>query len=149
MNNASYSKRIYPAKSFTIARGIHLLNKSSSRYEQIRKGLPFVLILDKRVLVDVKEKEAISVDTIFSSEKYSPPYNVLKKLPEMMSDKESNVSTLVTLYIDEINIFARYLFRSQKCIFGPVHNERNSLADSMLVFYVNFDWQKTIYESLQ
>jgi len=62
---------------------------------------------------------------------------VLKKLSEMMSDDDSNFSTLVTLHIDEINIFARHLFRSHKCIFGPAHNERNSLADSMLVFLMS------------
>ena len=123
INNASYSKRIYPANFFTIACGIHLLNKSSFRYEQIRKGLPFILIPDKRVLVDIKQKEVISVDAIFSSEKCLSYYNILKKLSEMMSDEESNFLTLVTLRINEINIFARHLFRSQKCFFGLAHNK--------------------------
>ena len=140
---------MYHANSFTVACRIHLLSKSSTRYEQIRKGLPFVLIPDKRVLVNAKQKEAISVDAIFSSEKHSLYCNMLKKLSEIMINKESNFSTLVTLHINEISIFARHLFRSQKCIFGPAHNEWNSLVDSMLVFYVNFHWQKTIYESLK
>ena len=112
MNNVSYSKRIYPTNSFTVACRIHLLNKSSTQYESIRKGLHFVLIPGKRVLVDVKQKEAISVDAIFSSEKYLPHCNMLKKLSEMIKDRESNFLTLVTLHIDEISIFARHLFRS-------------------------------------
>ena len=68
MNNKSQCERKYPANSFTVDCGFNLHNKSSTHYENVRKNMPFVLIPDKRALLDVNKKTAISEDSIFSSE---------------------------------------------------------------------------------
>ena len=59
--------------------------------------MPFALIRDRRILLDVNKKAAISEDSIFCSAKCSPHCNVLKKWSEMMNN-EAKIIPLWLLY---------------------------------------------------
>ena len=143
MNNTTFVKRVYPENSFTIACGFQLHNKSSNHYEKIRKSIPFILLPDKRTLFDVNQKAAIPVDCFYSSKKSCPHCNVLKKISKIILEsseckickpKSKFYTNFMALHIDEINIQSAYLFQSKRHIFGPSHNDNNSLAKSMLMF---------------
>ena len=131
MSNANFNERMCPANSFTVACRFHLHINSSSHYEKTRKKLAFCLDSKKKKSAWCEQIATISVDSIFSSEKSSPHFNVLKKLSEMLIFETNSFFVLVALHTDKINLFSRHLFRRKICIFGLSHNECNSLADSI------------------
>ena len=69
MINTTFNKRVYPADSFTIACGLLLHNNSTSRYENIRKALSFILLPEKRNFFDINKKAAIPQDCFFNEKK--------------------------------------------------------------------------------
>ena len=136
MINTTFNKRVYPADSFTIACGLLLHNNSTSRYENIRKTLPFILLPDKRTLFDINKKAAIPQDCFFNEKKTAPHCNVLKKVAEVVSKMSKNkvlneepkaFKLVMAMHIDEVVIQSRHLFRNQT-LSGPSTNEPDKLA---------------------
>ena len=80
-----FNERFFPDDSFKITCGLLLCNSSTSRHENIRKKSPFILLPDKRTLLDINKKAVIPPDYIFN-EKTAPHFSVLKKVAEVRSE---------------------------------------------------------------
>ena len=84
--SSSFNERIHPENSFTMACRLQLHNSITNRHEPIRKNLPFLLLPDKRTLLDVSKKSASPLDFFFSNDSASPDCNVLKKVTKIVSN---------------------------------------------------------------
>ena len=130
--NCDYHQRIYPKNSFTMACGLQLHHNSAHRYEMIRKNLPFVLLPDKRTLLDSSNKPAIPADCFFNEDFISPHSKVLQKIADILPKLGGKIrkwrqnlnyfSLIFAMRIDEINIQVKHSFCNQS-LFGPSHND--------------------------
>ena len=57
---------------------------------------------------------------------------------------KNNFKLIMALHVDEINIFARHLYRNN-AMHGPSHNDPKSLAKAMLVFLLTTLTEKKGY----
>ena len=87
MIDTKYNKIVYPDNSLNLWCAIQLHNNSTKYYETIRKKVPFILLPDKRVLFNLSKKLVIPPDWFLNQNKTVPYCNVLKKIIEVIWNK--------------------------------------------------------------
>ena len=97
----------------------------------MRKDLPFILLPNKRTLFDVSQTSDIPPDCSFNDKTTAPHCNVWNKFAEVLSkidynevfqEKRKIFKLIMALHMNEINIFARHVFRNNSFVGSPLND---------------------------